>query len=89
MGFQYDGILRHALVRASLLVVADYSIHSVALFSYQQVKLLSAIETSLHFIPMAVAGFSVNVITGYAMGRTSGHMLILLGLIGTVVRVNN
>jgi len=89
VGFQYDGILRHALVRASLLVVADYSIHSVALFSYQQVKLLSAIETSLHFIPMAVAGFSVNVITGYAMGRTSGHMLILLGLIGTVVRVNN
>ncbi|KIM81923.1 hypothetical protein PILCRDRAFT_820793 [Piloderma croceum F 1598] len=71
----------------TLVFFAWWAFNTMAYFAtlyYQQVKLLSAIETSLHFIPMAVAGFSVNVITGYAMGRTPGHMLILLGLIGTV-----
>jgi len=38
---------------------------------------------------MAIAGFSVDVIAGYAMGRAPGQMLILLGLSGTVVCANN
>jgi len=69
-----------------LLPIAAFT--TIAPFSYQQVKLLSAIETSLHFIPMAVAGFSVDVVAGYAMGRTPGQVLILLGLSGTVVCAN-
>jgi hypothetical protein len=67
-----------------LLIVA----FTAAPFSYQQVNLLGALETSLRFIPMAVAGFCVDVFAGYAMGRTPGQMLILLGLSGTVVCAN-
>jgi hypothetical protein len=69
-----------------MLLIAAFT--TFAPFSYQQVNLLGAFETSLRFIPMAVAGFSVDVVAGYAMGRTPGQMLILLGLSGTVVCAN-
>jgi hypothetical protein len=57
-------------------------------FKYQQVNILGPFQTSLRFIPVAAAGFSVDVIAGYAMGRTPGQMLILLGLSGTMVCAN-
>jgi hypothetical protein len=60
-----------------------------ALSSYQQVKLLSPLQTSLRFIAMAMAGFCVNVVTGFVMGRVPGQMLILIGLSGTVVCAHN
>lgn len=34
---------------------------------------------------MALAGFLVNVVTGYVMGRVPGQILIMVGLLGTVV----
>jgi hypothetical protein len=57
----------------------------IILSSYQQVNLLNPTQTSLRFIPMALAGFLVNVVTGYVMGRVPGQILILIGLLGTVV----
>jgi hypothetical protein len=59
------------------------------LSSYQQVKLLSAIQTSLRFIPLAMAGLFINVVIGYLMGRVSGQLLILAGLVASVVRADN
>jgi hypothetical protein len=38
---------------------------------------------------MAMAGFCVNVVTGFVMGRVPGQMLILIGLSGTVVCAHN
>ncbi len=37
---------------------------------------------------MALAGFSVNLITGYVVNRLPGQGLILAGLVGSVVRHN-
>jgi hypothetical protein len=59
------------------------------LSSYQQVSLLSPRQTSIRFIPMAMTGFSINVVTGYAMGRMPGQILILIGLSETVVCPND
>lgn len=42
-------------------------------------------HTALYFVPMTIAGFIVNLATGYAMSRFSGQYLILLGLVGSVV----
>jgi hypothetical protein len=38
---------------------------------------------------MAMTGFSINVVTGYAMGRVPGQVLILIGLGETVVCPND
>jgi hypothetical protein len=60
----------------------------VPITSYQQVNLLGAFQTSLRFIPMAVSGFCINVVTGHVMGRVPSQTLILLGLSGTLVCYN-
>ncbi|KZP16508.1 MFS general substrate transporter [Athelia psychrophila] len=52
---------------------------------YQQVNLHNPLQTSLRFIPMAIAGFGVNIIAGYLMGKVNGQMLIVVGLCGTAV----
>ena len=46
-------------------------------------------QTSLLFIPMAVAGFLINIVTGYALGFVSGYWLTLAGFLGSIVRTNS
>ncbi|KAF4568600.1 hypothetical protein EYR40_009994 [Pleurotus pulmonarius] len=75
----------------SVIVVvffAWWSFNTLSYFAtlyYQQVNYLNPIQTSLRFIPMALAGFSVNLITGYVVNRLPGQGLILAGLVGSVV----
>ncbi|KAL0952985.1 hypothetical protein HGRIS_007196 [Hohenbuehelia grisea] len=72
----------------TVVFFAWWSFNTLSYFAtlyYQQVELLNPIQTSLRFIPMALAGFSVNVITGYVVNRLPGQALILAGLFGSVV----
>src|SRR5882762_8910505 len=63
-------------------LLQDYGHNVRTSFNYQQVNLLGPFQTSLRFIPVVVAGFSVDVIAGYAMGRTSGQMTMICANIG-------
>ncbi|KAJ8522255.1 hypothetical protein ONZ45_g1154 [Pleurotus djamor] len=72
----------------AIVFFAWWSFNTLSYFAtlyYQQVNLLNPIETSLRFIPMALAGFSVNLITGYVVNRLPGQALILAGLVGSVI----
>ncbi|KAJ6455296.1 major facilitator superfamily domain-containing protein [Mycena vitilis] len=60
------------------------SINYLVTLYFQQVKLLNPLQTALRFIPSTIAGFIVNVATGYTMSRIPGQYLILAGLLGSV-----
>jgi len=83
--WRYPGARMGSVI--ALVFFAWWAFNTMAYFAtlyYQQVKLLSPLQTSLRFIAMAMAGFCVNVVTGFVMGRVPGQMLILIGLSGTV-----
>ncbi|KIK54808.1 hypothetical protein GYMLUDRAFT_48358 [Collybiopsis luxurians FD-317 M1] len=51
---------------------------------YQQVQLLTPLETSVRFIPMVISGTITNLLGGWLMNRVSGLPLMLVGLAGNV-----
>ncbi|KAK7461922.1 hypothetical protein VKT23_008353 [Stygiomarasmius scandens] len=51
---------------------------------YQQVNLLTPIQTSVRFIPMVIAGFIANLAGGLLMNRVPSQFLVLFGLSGNV-----
>ncbi|KAF5367005.1 hypothetical protein D9758_003849 [Tetrapyrgos nigripes] len=51
---------------------------------YQQVNLLTPIETSVRFIPMVIAGIIANLGGGLLMSRVPSQILVLSGLSGTI-----
>jgi hypothetical protein len=53
--------------------------------SYQQVKLLTPLQTSIRFIPMVTAGFFTNLMGGWMMNWFPGQPLMLGGLVGNLV----
>ncbi|KZP30068.1 MFS general substrate transporter [Athelia psychrophila] len=72
----------------SLVFFGWWAFNTMAYFAtlyYQEVNLHNPLQTSLRFIPMALAGFSVNILTGYLMGMVRGQTLIVAGLCGTAV----
>ncbi|KZO95196.1 MFS general substrate transporter [Calocera viscosa TUFC12733] len=52
---------------------------------YQTYLGLSPIQTMLRFLPMSVAGFSVNVVFALVSGHVPAQFLIMFGCIGTGV----
>ncbi|EJU05737.1 hypothetical protein DACRYDRAFT_20129 [Dacryopinax primogenitus] len=50
---------------------------------YQEYLGLPPIQTMLRFLPMAVAGFSVNVVFALVSGHVPANYLIIIGCIGT------
>nr|GAT47431.1 predicted protein [Mycena chlorophos] len=52
---------------------------------YQQINLLTPLQTAVRYIPMTIAGFLVNLIAGSIMSRVQGQPLILVGLLGSIV----
>ncbi|KAG2118366.1 major facilitator superfamily domain-containing protein [Suillus clintonianus] len=48
---------------------------------YQQVQLLDPLQTSLRFIPMAIAGVIPSVAAGYFVASVPAHILMLIGLL--------
>ncbi|KAF8204419.1 major facilitator superfamily domain-containing protein [Mycena galopus ATCC 62051] len=52
---------------------------------YQQVNQLDPLQTALRFLPMTMAGVTVNVVTGYVMNRVPGQPLMLIGIIASVI----
>ncbi|KAJ7581456.1 major facilitator superfamily domain-containing protein [Mycena floridula] len=51
---------------------------------FQQVLLLSPIQTSIRFIPLVVSAIIVNLVAGLVMHRIPGQPLMLIGLLGNV-----
>ncbi|KAJ6482010.1 major facilitator superfamily domain-containing protein [Mycena sanguinolenta] len=71
----------------SLVFFAWFSFNSInylVTLYFQQVKLLNPLQTAVRFIPTTIAGFAVNIGTGYTMNRIPGHYLILTGLLGSI-----
>jgi len=54
--------------------------------SYQQVNLLTPLQTSIRFIPMVIAGLFTNVMGGWMMNWLPGQPLMLGGIVGNLVR---
>ncbi|THV01071.1 MFS general substrate transporter [Dendrothele bispora CBS 962.96] len=52
---------------------------------FQQVNLLTPIQTSVRFIPMVIAGFIVNLAGGLLMSHVPSQILVLFGLCGSIV----
>ncbi|KIJ59475.1 hypothetical protein HYDPIDRAFT_33163 [Hydnomerulius pinastri MD-312] len=52
---------------------------------YQQVQLLSPLEASLRFVPMALSGILPNIAAGYFVSRVSAPVLMVIGLLFNVV----
>ncbi|KAF7302552.1 MFS domain-containing protein [Mycena chlorophos] len=52
---------------------------------YQQINLLTPLQTAVRYIPMTIAGFLVNLIAGSIMNRVQGQPLILVGVLGSIV----
>ncbi|KAG1729327.1 major facilitator superfamily domain-containing protein [Suillus paluster] len=48
---------------------------------YQQVQLLNPLQTSLRFIPMAIAGAIPSIAAGYFVARVPAQILMLFGLL--------
>ncbi|MCJ1341091.1 hypothetical protein MMC09_006387 [Bachmanniomyces sp. S44760] len=45
----------------------------------QRVQHLSALETAVHLLPMAIMGITINIIAGLILHRVSNKLLVLLG----------
>ncbi|KAJ6535086.1 major facilitator superfamily domain-containing protein [Mycena capillaripes] len=72
---------------ATLVFFAWFSFNSInylITLYFQQVKLLNPLQTAVRFIPTTIAGFIVNIVTGYTMSRIPGQYLILTGLLGSI-----
>ena len=54
--------------------------------SYQEVNLLTPLQTSIRFIPMVIAGLFTNLMGGWMMNWFPGQPLMLGGLVGNLVR---
>ncbi|KAG1718818.1 major facilitator superfamily domain-containing protein [Suillus occidentalis] len=54
---------------------------SLMVFSFQQVQLLDPLQTSLRFIPMAIAGTLPSIAAGYYVARVPAYILMLSGLL--------
>ncbi|KAG2337383.1 MFS general substrate transporter [Suillus weaverae] len=48
---------------------------------FQQVQLLDPLQTSLRFIPMAIAGALPSIAAGYYVARVPAYILMLIGLL--------
>jgi len=74
---------------SSLLLVTFFGLMNFNTLSYfitlyyQQVILLNPLITSVRFIAMAASGFTINVITGYALGYMSGFWPVIVGLVAS------
>ncbi|EMD34687.1 hypothetical protein CERSUDRAFT_116875 [Gelatoporia subvermispora B] len=65
------------------VVFAWWAFNTLAYYAplfYQEVLLLSPLQTSLRLIPMGVSGLLANIITGYLVGIVPGQLLILGGV---------
>ncbi|KAI0684208.1 major facilitator superfamily domain-containing protein [Cytidiella melzeri] len=51
---------------------------------YQEVQLLSPIQTAIHLIPSGVSGLIANIATGYLVSRVPGQILVLCGIFATM-----
>ncbi|KAI0084742.1 major facilitator superfamily domain-containing protein [Irpex rosettiformis] len=47
---------------------------------YQEVQLYTPIQTAVHLVPIGVAEFITNVVTGYLVSRVPGQLLVLFGV---------
>lgn len=55
-----------------------------AMLYYQQVIGFGPLETSIHVLPMIVAGLCANLISSWLVNRVPGQPLMLLGFLGNV-----
>ncbi|KAG8736961.1 hypothetical protein FRC12_017342 [Ceratobasidium sp. 428] len=51
---------------------------------FQSVQLLSPLQTSLSFLPLAMSGMTLNILSGLLMNRVRPQLLILVGLLLSV-----
>ncbi|KAF2152699.1 integral membrane protein [Myriangium duriaei CBS 260.36] len=59
------------------------SLETMLTFYFQDVQVLSPLQTSIRFLPAAVAGIIINLIAGAMVHRVSAHLLVNLGLFVT------
>ncbi|EIM80377.1 MFS general substrate transporter, partial [Stereum hirsutum FP-91666 SS1] len=52
---------------------------------FQQVNLLTPMQTAVRFIPVAISGIVVNTLTGFVMNRVSGYIIMGIGLLASIV----
>ncbi|KAF5364394.1 hypothetical protein D9757_011905 [Collybiopsis confluens] len=72
----------------SMVFFAWWSFNTLMYFAtlyYQQVNLLSPLETSVRFIPMVISGIFANVVGGWLMNRVLGLPLMMTGLCGNII----
>jgi len=48
----------------------------LTLFSFQEVQHLSALQTSIRFLPTVVCGILTNIATSFLVRKTSAHYLV-------------
>ncbi|KAG9120091.1 hypothetical protein FRC07_004566, partial [Ceratobasidium sp. 392] len=51
---------------------------------FQSVQLLSPLQTSISFLPLAMSGMTLNILSGLLMNRVRPQILILVGLLLSV-----
>ncbi|KDQ08068.1 hypothetical protein BOTBODRAFT_38288 [Botryobasidium botryosum FD-172 SS1] len=80
--------VRHVGILLAVVLAAWWSFNSIMYFStlyYQSVLLLNPIQTSLRFIPLAIAGTCLNIAAGFLVSRARPHYLIIGGLLGSSI----
>ncbi|KZT51676.1 MFS general substrate transporter [Calocera cornea HHB12733] len=80
-----NGKLAAILLVAFLIMGAFTSWQYWATLYYQDYKQFEPIETTVRFIPMQIVGISINVVFALIAAHVSGHLLIVLGCIGTAI----
>ena len=53
--------------------------------SFQRVLLLSALQSSIRFLPHVIMGASVNIITGYLISRVNVRTLAVISALITMI----
>ncbi len=48
------------------------------IISFQEIQELSALQTSLRFLPTVVCGVLANIVTGYLVGKVSANSLVMV-----------
>lgn len=68
-----------AIVTSGWMSAIGIVVFYMALF-FQNIWKKSPIEVTVHFLPLAIFGLSVNVLAAYVLHRVSGRLLMIIGM---------
>ena len=57
----------------------------ISFFSFQEVEGLSAIQSSIRFIPHVIMGAAVNIVTAFLIARVNVRTLVVVSALVTMV----